>query len=100
MQHISVIRAIYDDRFCRMWEFYLATNEAGFRYEDLMVFQVRGLIIRPLADVHSWGNALRRTLQAVKADRLTCTKHYPVIGESFTTVQTRGRYSLQPLCTI
>lgn len=41
MQHISTIRAIYDERFCRMWEFYLATSEAGFRYADLMVFQMQ-----------------------------------------------------------
>ncbi len=41
MQHASLIREIYDDRFCRMWEFYLATCEMGFRYDNLMVFQVQ-----------------------------------------------------------
>jgi cyclopropane-fatty-acyl-phospholipid synthase len=30
---------IYDERFCRMWEFYLAASEAGFRYSGLVVFQ-------------------------------------------------------------
>ncbi len=29
-----------DERFCRMWEFYLAASEASFRYQDLMVFQL------------------------------------------------------------
>lgn len=29
------------ERFCRMWEFYLAAGEAGFRYGGLMVFQVQ-----------------------------------------------------------
>ena len=33
--------AIYDERFCRMWEFYLAGSEAGFRYGGLMVFQIQ-----------------------------------------------------------
>ena len=33
--------ALYDERFCRMWEFYLAFCELGFRYGDLMVFQVQ-----------------------------------------------------------
>ena len=33
--------AIYDDRFCRMWEFYLAGCEAGFRHGGLMVFQIQ-----------------------------------------------------------
>ncbi len=31
--------ALYDERFCRMWEFYLAAAESAFRYEDLVVFQ-------------------------------------------------------------
>ncbi|MGJ3262195.1 MAG: class I SAM-dependent methyltransferase [Salinarimonas sp.] len=30
-----------DARFCRMWEFYLASCEAAFRYEDLVVFQLQ-----------------------------------------------------------
>ncbi|HRK18872.1 MAG TPA: cyclopropane-fatty-acyl-phospholipid synthase family protein [Hyphomicrobiaceae bacterium] len=29
------------ERFCRMWEFYLAASEAGFRYQKLMVFQLQ-----------------------------------------------------------
>ena len=32
-------RALYDERFCRMWEFYLAAFEASFRFDDLVVFQ-------------------------------------------------------------
>lgn len=32
---------IYDDRFCRMWEFYLAGSEIAFRYMGLVVFQVQ-----------------------------------------------------------
>jgi cyclopropane-fatty-acyl-phospholipid synthase len=32
---------IYDDRFCRMWEFYLAGAEMAFRYDDEVVFQVQ-----------------------------------------------------------
>jgi cyclopropane-fatty-acyl-phospholipid synthase len=35
------VRALYDERFCRMWEFYLAGSEAGFREGDLVVFQVQ-----------------------------------------------------------
>ena len=33
--------AIRDERFCRMWEFYLAGSEAAFRYQGLVVFQVQ-----------------------------------------------------------
>jgi len=33
--------ALYDERFARMWEFYLASCEASFRNGDLMVFQIQ-----------------------------------------------------------
>jgi cyclopropane-fatty-acyl-phospholipid synthase len=32
-------KAIYDERFCRMWEFYLAGSEAAFRWQDMVNFQ-------------------------------------------------------------
>jgi cyclopropane-fatty-acyl-phospholipid synthase len=32
---------LYDQRFCRMWEFYLAASELGFRCGGLMVFQIQ-----------------------------------------------------------
>ena len=35
------IAAIYDERFCRMWEFYLAGAEMGFRHQGLVVFQLQ-----------------------------------------------------------
>jgi len=33
--------ALYDERFCRMWEFYLAGSEAAFRLGGMMVFQIQ-----------------------------------------------------------
>ncbi|HUF57568.1 MAG TPA: cyclopropane-fatty-acyl-phospholipid synthase family protein [Thermohalobaculum sp.] len=33
-------RALHDERFCRMWEYYLASAEAGFRVGGNMVFQL------------------------------------------------------------
>lgn len=33
--------AMYDERFARMWEFYLAASEASFRHDDLVVFQLQ-----------------------------------------------------------
>ncbi|HSM95698.1 MAG TPA: cyclopropane-fatty-acyl-phospholipid synthase family protein [Rhizomicrobium sp.] len=32
---------LYDERFCRMWEFYLAGAEMAFRHEGQVVFQVQ-----------------------------------------------------------
>jgi cyclopropane-fatty-acyl-phospholipid synthase len=34
-------RQLYDDRFCRMWEFYLAGSEMAFRWQGNMVFQLQ-----------------------------------------------------------
>jgi cyclopropane-fatty-acyl-phospholipid synthase len=33
--------ALYDERFCRMWEFYLAGAEMAFRYDGQVVFQIQ-----------------------------------------------------------
>jgi len=33
--------ALYDERFCRMWEFYLASAEMTFRYDHQVVFQIQ-----------------------------------------------------------
>ena len=33
--------ALYDERFCRMWEFYLAASEVFFRRQDGIVFQLQ-----------------------------------------------------------
>ena len=34
-------REIYDERFCRMWEFYLASAECAFRYGGMNNFQIQ-----------------------------------------------------------
>jgi cyclopropane-fatty-acyl-phospholipid synthase len=33
--------ALYDERFCRMWEYYLACCEAAFRHQNVAVFQLQ-----------------------------------------------------------
>jgi cyclopropane-fatty-acyl-phospholipid synthase len=35
------IAAMYDERFCRMWEFYLAVSELAFRHRGHFVFQMQ-----------------------------------------------------------
>jgi cyclopropane-fatty-acyl-phospholipid synthase len=35
------IKALYDERFCRMWEFYLAGSELAFRYHGHIVWQMQ-----------------------------------------------------------
>jgi cyclopropane-fatty-acyl-phospholipid synthase len=34
-------KEIYDERFCRMWEFYLAGSEMSFRYDTMVNFQIQ-----------------------------------------------------------
>jgi cyclopropane-fatty-acyl-phospholipid synthase len=34
-------KALYDERFCKMWEFYLSMSEAAFRYQDIAIFQIQ-----------------------------------------------------------
>ncbi|MGO1117120.1 class I SAM-dependent methyltransferase [Rhodovibrionaceae bacterium A322] len=35
------VAKLYDERFCRLWEFYLAASEMQFRYGDLNNFQLQ-----------------------------------------------------------
>jgi cyclopropane-fatty-acyl-phospholipid synthase len=41
MAQRAEIAQIYDERFCRMWEFYLALSEIGFRYTGMMILQLQ-----------------------------------------------------------
>jgi cyclopropane-fatty-acyl-phospholipid synthase len=41
MKNRARVAALYDERFCRMWEFYLAGCEATFRHNAQVVFQIQ-----------------------------------------------------------
>ena len=41
MANLPQVADLYDARFCRMWEYYLAYCEAGFRHSGLVVFQLQ-----------------------------------------------------------
>lgn len=41
LEHWDQAAALYDERFCRMWNFYLAASEVSFRWQDLVVFQIQ-----------------------------------------------------------
>jgi cyclopropane-fatty-acyl-phospholipid synthase len=40
-RHRVEIARIYDERFCRMWEFYLMGSELSFRHNYNMVWQMQ-----------------------------------------------------------
>jgi cyclopropane-fatty-acyl-phospholipid synthase len=39
--HRDRAKTIYDERFCRMWEYYLAASETAFRYSGMNNFQIQ-----------------------------------------------------------
>ncbi len=41
LAHWNEAKALYDERFCRMWDFYLAASESAFRWQGMMVFQIQ-----------------------------------------------------------
>jgi cyclopropane-fatty-acyl-phospholipid synthase len=41
LAHREGVEKLYDARFVRMWEFYLASSEMSFREQALMVFQIQ-----------------------------------------------------------
>lgn len=41
MANIDKARELYDDRFCRMWRYYLLACELTFRFNDQVVFQLQ-----------------------------------------------------------
>ena len=41
LAHRDEVVRLYDQRFVRMWEFYLACSEMAFREADMVVFQIQ-----------------------------------------------------------
>ncbi len=41
LAHREDVEQLYDARFVRMWEFYLASSEMAFRESDMVVFQIQ-----------------------------------------------------------
>lgn len=75
-------RSLLDERFCRMWEFYLAIAEAGFRWQGLVVFQIQ-LTHRPdaLPITRDYMMQNEARLRSCEADPHGCLgQREPVLG--------------------
>jgi len=62
---------LMEERFCRMWEFYLAGCEVGFRYHNLAVFQIqlaKRIDAVPLTRDYLYSPAKVRELSVTAAD--------------------------------
>lgn len=67
-------KALYDEVFCRMWEFYLAASESAFRFQKLMVFQIQLVhdqTVLPLTRDYITDDERACALADGKANRLT-----------------------------
>ncbi|WP_448956110.1 class I SAM-dependent methyltransferase [Labrys neptuniae] len=65
-------KALYDERFCRMWEYYLAAAEVAFRCEDLVVFQIQ----------------LAKSNKTLPLTRDYIGAEHPPVAAKFTSVET------------
>ena len=41
LENRNKAKYMYSENFCRMWEFYLASCSAAFKYRDLLVYQIQ-----------------------------------------------------------
>ncbi len=46
----NIVKDLFDEKFVKMWEFYLASCAAAFRYRDLVVFQLQ--IVKNFQSAH------------------------------------------------
>lgn len=65
--NLDRVREIYDERFCRMWRFYLIVSELAFRHNGHVVFQIQ---------------------LAKKQDAVPLTREYLTAGETQSVLAT------------
>jgi cyclopropane-fatty-acyl-phospholipid synthase len=74
LAHRNEVVRLYDQRFVRMWEFYLASSEMAFRDGDMVVFQIqmtkRKGVVPATRDYITREEARLRTLEANVASPL------------------------------
>ncbi len=70
------------ERFCRMWEFYLAGSECAFRYQNLVVFQIQlARRVDALPWVRDYMEHGERTLAVSERDGSPRREAPPMAGE-------------------
>ena len=65
------VAALFDERFCRMWEFYLCGSEVAFRHGGHVVFQVqltKSVDAVPQTRDYIFDEERRRVRQSTKSD--------------------------------
>lgn len=70
--HRAEATRLYDERFCRMWEFYLVGCEVAFRFDDQVVFQIqiaKDRHVVPETRDYIYRESAQQGLQVVSASR-------------------------------
>ena len=81
LRHRHEAARVKGERFCRMWEFYLAGSECAFRYQNLVVFQIQlARRVDALPWVRDYMGQGERTLAMAERER---SRHQapPMAGE-------------------
>lgn len=73
------IRSATDERFCRIWEFYLASSETAFRYQGMMNFQFQ--IARHQEALPLTRDYIGRTEEGLRSAGQRSKKRLRVAGE-------------------
>ena len=55
----DVVKDLFDEKFVKMWEFYMASCAAAFRYRDLVVFQLQ--IVKNFQSAHRTRDFIYKT---------------------------------------
>ncbi len=76
--HRAEAARLYDERFCRMWEFYLAASEASFRWREQVVFQLQ---LAHRQDAVPVTRDYIAATEAVLAEREAAAGRLPLAGE-------------------
>lgn len=74
------VHAMYDERLFRLWEFYLAAAETGFRMDRMFVFQIQ--LTRPQKVVPRTRDYLPRAEQALRERERTSPAYSALAAEA------------------
>jgi len=59
LEQKNAVKELFDEKFVKMWEFYMASCAAAFRYKDLVVFQLQ--IVKNFQSAHRTRDYIYKT---------------------------------------
>ena len=100
LAHREEVERLYDARFVRMWEFYLASSEMAFRESDMVVFQIqmakRKGVVPQTRDYIGREEARLRALEAGYSDTAAARRRIAPAHRTTKVVKSRADLHLSP----